>query len=89
MKLYADKTFTKECENWKEMKNQYTVSVDDAYLEGYIKFKLKDWKDGYNTLEFDTVGWHYCVNKKGKGELVRKDSSSEISIIGKTVFNLE
>lgn len=89
MKLYADKTFTKECENWKEMKNQYIVSVDDAYLEGYIKFKLKDWKDGYNTLEFDTVGWHYCINKKGKGELVKKESSPEISIIGKTLFKLE
>lgn len=88
-KLYTDKTLKQECANWKETENQYIVSVDDAYLEGYIKFKLSDWKNGYNILQFDTVGWHYCVNKKGKGELVKKESSSEISIIGRTLFNLE
>lgn len=91
MKLYADKTFTKECESWKGLENQYTVSVDDAYLEGYIKFKLSDWKNGYNTLEFDTVGWIYYAKKGStKGSLISGNVvTSEISIIGKTLFNLE
>lgn len=87
MKLYTDKTFTKECENWKENENQYIVSVDDAYLEGYIRFSLNDWKKGYTTMRFETVGWIY--NAKKKKEIEGSVIKSDISIIGKTLFDLE
>lgn len=87
MKLYTDKTFTKECENWKENENQYIVSVDDAYLEGYIRFSLNDWKKGYTTMRFETVGWIY--NAKKKKEIEGPVIKSDISIIGKTLFDLE
>lgn len=95
--LYTDKTFTKECDLWKnlytgeEMKKQYIVSVDNAYLEGYVKFKLRDWKQGYNTLEFDTVGWIYYTKKgSNKGKLVSGNVvTTPISIIGKPLFDLE
>lgn len=98
MKLYKDKTFTEECENWEKdgqkFENQYVVPVDDAYLTGYIKFKLSEWKNGFNVLQFDTVGWVFYVPKKGETEAEAEKKSSkpdsyEISIIGKTLFDLE
>lgn len=96
-KLYKDKTFTKECDPWKdlvtgeEMENQYIVSVDNAYLEGYVKFKLSDWKNGYNTLEFDTIGWIYHIKKGSKKGKLKSGNvvTTPISIIGKTLFDLE
>lgn len=87
VKLYKDKTFTKECDSWKGKENQYIVSVDDAYLEGYVKFKLSDWKKGYDTFEFDTIGWIYYAKKKK--EISGSVVTSEISVVGKTLFDLQ
>lgn len=87
MKLYADKTFTKECENWEGAENQYMVSADDAYLEGYVCFQLNDWKSGYTTMQFKTVGRIY--NKKKKKEIEGETVKTDIAIIGKTLFDLE
>ena len=62
--------------------------------EGCIKFKLSEWKNGFNVLQFDTVGWVFYVPKKGETEAEAEKKSSkpdsyEISIIGKTLFDLE
>lgn len=91
MKLYKTRAFAEECDNWKvdgnACENQYVVSADDAYLEGYIKFKLSDWKKGYTTMRFRTVGYIYHTKKKK--EIAGPTVKLEISLIGKTLFELE
>lgn len=100
-RLYTDKTFTTECAYWKNpeteevMEGQYAVSPDDAYLEGYVPFRLNEWKRGFTTIRFKTVGWINNRKYKGPGDkknpkqLSGEVHKTDISLIGKTLFDLE
>lgn len=64
----------------------YNIPVTDTVI-AYVPYSLKQWADGYNIIEFETIGRIYSQRKKKiiTGLPVKTD----INIGERTLFNLE
>ena len=91
LKLYKSKDFVDSnlCDTETYADKNRTVSgyKVDGSLIGYIPYSLKDWADGYTTIEVTTVGRIY--NGKNKWYMSGDDFPTDINIGERTLFNLE
>lgn len=64
----------------------YNIPATDT-LVAYVPYSLEQWADGYNIIEFETIGRIYSQKKKTviAGSAVK----TEINISERTLFNLE
>ena len=91
LKLYTTKDSGDECEKESYSYKDKTVSgyKVDGLLYGYIPYSLKDWADGYTTIELTTVGRIERTKKDGTTiKKVGDEVVTEISIGERTLFDL-
>ena len=64
----------------------YNIPTTDTLI-AYVPYSLQQWADGYNIIEFETIGRIYSQRKKKiiSGLPVKTD----VSISERTLFNLE
>lgn len=64
----------------------YNIPVTDTVI-AYVPYSLKQWADGYNIIEFETVGRIY--SQKKKTIITGQKVTTDVSIGERTLFNLE
>lgn len=92
LKLYTTKLCAKdpnqpECE--RKTYGSYTgynIPNEDVLI-GYVPYSLQQWADGYNIIEFETVGRIY--SQKKKKIITGQRIPTDVSISERTLFNLE
>lgn len=64
----------------------YNIPTTDTLI-AYVPYSLKQWADGYNIIEFETIGRIYSQRKKKI--ITGLPVKTEINIGERTLFNLE
>lgn len=87
LKLYTSKEYSEESEKATYGSlSGYNISNTDTLI-AYVPYSLQQWADGYNIIEFETVGRIY--SQKKKKILTGSPVSTEVNIGERTLFNLE
>lgn len=93
LKLYSSKEFTDanlcDRETYTDTNRITSGYRVEGSLIGYVPYSLKDWADGYTTIEITTVGRILRNNSDGTNRTKAGDDfKTEISIGERTLFNL-
>lgn len=93
LKLYKNKSCVTDSDHQEECETKtygsysgYNIPNDDMLI-GYVPYSLKQWADGYNIIEFETVGRIY--SQKKKKIITGPRVTTDINIGERTLFNLE
>lgn len=85
--LYSSKNFATECEKATYgIYTGYKIPNGDTLI-AYVPYSLQQWAEGYNIIEFETVGRIY--SQKKKKIVIGNPMKTEVSIGERTLFNLE
>lgn len=87
LKLYTAKDYLKECEKAKYGIYEGYNIPDGETVIAYVPYSLKQWANGYNIVEFETVGRIY--SEKKKTIIFGKPIKTNINISERTLFNLD
>lgn len=87
LKLYTAKDYLEECGKAKYGIYEGYDIPDGESVIAYVPYSQKQWADGYNTVEFETVGRIY--SEKKKKIIYGKPTKTNISINERTLFNLD
>lgn len=87
LKLYSSKEGIQECEKVTYGSySGYKIPETDTLI-AYVPYSLQQWADGYNVIEFETIGRIY--SQKKKKILTGLPVTTSVSIGERTLFNLE
>ncbi len=87
LKLYKAKDYLEECGKAKYGAYEGYDIPDGESVIAYVPYSQKQWADGYNIVEFETVGRIY--SEKRKRIIYGKPTKTTISINERTLFNLD
>lgn len=87
LKLYTAKDYLEECGKAKYGIYEGYDIPDGESVIAYVPYSQKQWADGYNIVEFETVGRIY--SEKRKTIIYGKPTKTNISINERTLFNLD
>lgn len=87
LKLYSSTAYNDECETAVYGSYSGYRIPSTGTLIAYVPYSLQQWADGYNVIEFETVGRIY--SQKKKKILTGSPVKTEVHIGERTLFNLE